>query len=118
MSICCGKIDKTMQAGKLISLVYLMLFMGLLAVSTLIMVIWSVFRNELKSIPRILLSFWLVFLWESRRLTFIPPEKKARTAGKIFRLSPRISGYFFKYADSFLIFSFLCVTAIGILLFV
>lgn len=105
-----------MRAGKLISLGYFILFMGLLAVSTIILSIWSIFRSEVRSVPKILLSFWLVFLRESGRLTIIPAENKARIAGKIFRTSPRISGYFFKYFDSFLIITSLL--ALSIILYV
>ena len=106
MAICCGKIDKTMRAGKIKSLVYFILFMGLLGVSAIVMSLWSILRRDLKAVPKILISLWVLFLWESRRLTLISPEKKARISGKIFRFSPPLSGYFFKYFDSLLIFSF------------
>ncbi|MDD5773549.1 MAG: hypothetical protein PHX78_08820 [bacterium] len=107
MAICCGKIDKTMQAGKIKSLVYLFLFMGYLGTVTVFIAIWSLFKSDLNTTKKILVSFWLIFLLESSRLTLLPAEIKSRFAGKIFRFSPRVSGYFFKYFDSFLIISIL-----------
>lgn len=114
MAICCGKIDKTMQAGKIRSLAYFFLFMGYLGAAVIFIAGWSLLKRDLKITRNMLVSLWLAFLLESGRLTIIPAEIKSRYAGKIFRFSPRISGYFFKYFDSFLLISSLAVFCLAI----
>ena len=100
MATCCGVIDKSMQASRLKSLFFYVLYFGLLFTVSVVLIVGWIFVRNLKWITGVFKSYLMRFLKDSLNLSVFPATVKCRIAGWLYRVSPKLSGLVFKRFNS------------------
>jgi len=96
VATCCGVIDKSMQASRIKSLIFYVLYFGLLLTVATVLNIGRLFMRKLKWTSNTFNSYFLRFLRDSINLSVFPATVKCKLAGSVYRVSPRLSGFVFK----------------------